>query len=321
MSSLAACKADSSCLRLPLRVAIEFLAARVSQLSSHMIEYGLQPPAMPPGNGLALQKVFTSLGLRDILRDLSANIADTSRTTGRSGLATQTAGSGDMLAQASPIAIPVALTEVATHEQIPQEEHYNYDDFGNELQLWNSHAETEISNNTPGHKGPSPYTLDISPFEEVFGGSTEAMSAGRSQVNYEGPSIFDEEDAAQSNGSNESLVDELSHRVGTLTIGPSGRTKLHGASLMFDVEKATNSTFPSGNLEFLASSQSLSTHGIGGSGSDVPEELQEHLVNQYFDWENPFSDIMDREIYTLAKARCKNGEASPYFSQALCNAM
>lgn len=313
-----ACEADCSCLRLPLRVAIEFLAARVSQLSSHMIEHGLQPPAMPPGNGIALQKVFTSLGLRDIFRDLSADMADTSRTTGWSGPATQTAGSGDMPTQESPIEISAALTEVAAHEHIPQEENYSYDGFGNDLQLWNSNAETEISYSTPGPKGPSPYTLDTSPFGEVF---TEAMPAGRSQVNYEGPSIFDEEDATQSNGSNESLVDELSHRVGTLTIGPAGRTKLHEASLMFDAEKAKNSTFSSGNLGFLAGPQSPPTHGIGGSESDVPEELQEHLVNQYFDWENPFSDIVDREIYTLAKARCRNGEATPYFSQALCNAM
>lgn len=316
---LEARNADFPSLRLPLRVAIEFLSARVSQLSVYMSENGLQPPPMPPGNGAALRKVFTSLGLGDIFQDISANVADSSHTIARSDPATQPAGSGDPAPQQSSVEMPAAVPEVISYEPLRQEEGYSYDGFGSDLQTWNSHAETERSYSTPGPKGPSPYTLDTSPFGEVFGACTETMSDGRSRVNYEGPSIFDEEDATQSNGSNESLVDELSHRVGTLTIGPAGRTKLHGASLMFDVEKAKNSTFASGNSELFASSQATSTHG--GSGSDIPEELQEHLVNQYFDWENPFSDIVDREIYTIAKARCSNGEATPYFSQALCNAM
>lgn len=284
-----------------------------------MSENGIQLPPMPPGNGVALQKVFTSLGLRDIFRDISAGVADSSRNTGQSGPGIQAANGGNIATQASHTGVPAALPETAAHETIRQEDGYSHDNFGDDLQLWNSHAETEISYNNPESKNPSPYGLDTSPFGEVFGACTEALPDGRSQVNYEGPSIFDEGDATQSNGSNESLVDELSHRVGTLTIGPAGRTKLHGASLMFDVEKAKDPNLPSGNLEFLASSQAPSA--ATGTGPDVPEELQEHLVNQYFDWENPFSDIVDREIYTLAKARDRNGEATPYFSQALCNAM
>jgi hypothetical protein len=274
---------------------------------------------MPPDNGAALHKVFASLGLGDIFQDISANVADFSHTIARCGPLTQPAGSGDPAPQQSSVEMPAAVPEVISYEPLRQEDGYNYDGFGSDLQTWNSHAETEISYNTPGPKGPSPYTVDTSPFGEVFGACTEAMPDGRSRVDYEGPSIFDEEDATQSNGSNESLVDELSHRVGTLTIGPAGRTKLHGASLMFDVEKVKNSNFPFGNSDFLASSQSPTIHN--GSGPEVPEELQEHLVNQYFDWENQFSDIVDREIYTLAKARYRNGEATPYFSQALCDAM
>ena len=92
---LEARNADFPSLRLPLRVAIEFLSARVSQLSVYMSENGLQPPPMPPGNGAALRKVFTSLGLGDIFQDISANVADSSHTIARSDPATQPAGSGD----------------------------------------------------------------------------------------------------------------------------------------------------------------------------------------------------------------------------------
>lgn len=300
-------------------MAIEFLSARVSQLSAHMSENGLQPPPMPPENGIALQKVLTSLGLSDIFRDISGNVAGSSRITGRSGPAIQPPVNGDEGTQESLPGLITAVSGAAANESISQEDSFNLDVFGNDLQLWNSHAETEVSCSTSGPKGPSPHDLDTSPFGDVLSACAEAMPDGRSRVDYEGPSIFDEGDATLSNGSNESLVDELSHRVGTLTIGPEGRTKLHGASLMFDVEKAKHSNFPPVHSEFLASSDFSSTEQR--IGSDVPEELQEHLVNQYFHCENPFSDVVDREIYTVAKARCRNGEATPYFSHALCNAM
>ena len=157
-----------------------------------MSENGIQLPPMPPGNGVALQKVFTSLGLRDIFRDISAGVADSSRNTGQSGPGIQAANGGNIATQASHTGVPAALPETAAPETIRLEDGYSLDNFGDDLQLWNSHAETEISYNNPESKNPSPYGLDTSPFGEVFGACTEALPDGRSQVNYEGPSIFDE---------------------------------------------------------------------------------------------------------------------------------
>jgi len=307
---------DSQHPRLPLRVAVELLSARVAQLSHYMSENGLQPPSMPPGKSAALEKVFTSLGLHDVFREMSVEIPDSSRTTGSTA---QSAPGGDSVTRQSPVGDPTAFPEIAAEDLSRQEDSYNYEGFGEDLRLWNSQADTEITCNTSGPKGPSPYDLDTSPFGEVPGPYADAMPSSRSRVSYEGPSIFDEENASQSNGSNESLVDELSHRVGTLTIGPAGRTKLRGASLMFNVEKAKDSVSPGGNSDFAGSAHVMPAQA--GAGPDVPEELLEHLVNRYFDWENPFSDIVDREIYMLAKARRRSGEGTPYFSQALCDAM
>jgi hypothetical protein len=131
---------------------------------------------MPPGNGAALQKVFTSLGLCDIFQEISADVADSSRTTGRSGPAT--AGSGGSAPQRSSVDMTAAVPEVAAHELLRHEGSYSCDGFGSDLQPWNSHAETEMSYNNPGHKGPSPYTLDTSPFEEVFGACMETDKSG-----------------------------------------------------------------------------------------------------------------------------------------------
>jgi hypothetical protein len=300
--------------RLPLRIAIELLSARVAQLSQHMTSNGLQPPPMPPGKSAALGEVFASLGLQNALRDSLVESADTLSATDP---ATRLMDSDITALHQSPIEFPAAPLTVDAHDSFRQEERHECESFGNDLQLWSSCGNAEIPHHTSGLENTSPHILDISPHQKVFGASADTMSSTQSRVNYEGPSIFDADDASQSNGSNESLVDELSHRVGVLTIGPEGRTKLRGPSLIFNVEKAKDSRSPVSNFEFLAHSRSTQT----GRGPNVPDELQDHLVGQYFDWENLFYDIVDREIYILAKARHDQGQATPYFSQALCSAM
>jgi hypothetical protein len=300
--------------RLPLRVAIELLSARVAQLSQHLTSNGIQPPPMPPGKSAALEEVFGSLGLPNVLRDSLVESVD---PLGATGPETSLMSSDITSLHQSSTEFPAAPLAVDGHDSLQQEERHECEDFGNDLQLWNSCGNAQISHHTSGLEEPSPHILAISPHQEVFGASADTVSSTQSRVNYEGPSIFDADDASQSNGSNESLVDELSHRVGVLTIGPEGRTKLRGPSLMFNVEKAKDSRSPVSNFEFIAHSRSTQS----GRGPDVPDELQDHLVGQYFDFENLFYDIVDREIYTLAKARYDQGQATPYFSQALCNAM
>jgi hypothetical protein len=289
-------------------VAIELLSSRVAQLSQHMISNGLQPPPMPPGRGAALKEVFVSLGLPNALRDISVESAD---PLSAADPATQLTRSEDTALYQSPIEYLTVPPRVAAHDPLRQEERHEYDSFGNNLLLWDSHGKTQVPYNTSGLKDTSPYTLDISPHH------VDTVSSNQSRVNYEGPSIFDADDASQSNGSNESLVDELSHRVGILTIGPEGRTKLRGPSLIFNVEKAKDTKSPISKFESLAHSRPTQI----GRELQVPDDLQERLVSQYFDRENLFYDIVDREINTQAQARQNHGHATPYFSQALCSAM
>lgn len=303
-----------------MRVAIDLLSGRVVQLCRHMSDNALQPPPMPPAKGAALKKILASLGLHDAVRDILAEGADGSEPSPQAARpATQSTDRGDAGLWQSPMESSAAIARVLTHDSARQEESGYDTGFGNDLQLWDSHGDIEPPYNSAGLKVPTPYTSDASPLDEVLGVNADTVSSTQSRVDYEGPSIFNEGDTSEGGGSNESLVDELSHRVGTLTIGHAGRTKLRGPSLMFDVGKGKDSEISGDHWEPLKHAASPSTQS--GSGPDVPEELQEHLVNQYFDWENPSSDLADREIYTLAKAQYRKGEETPYFSQALCSAM
>lgn len=66
---------------------------------------------------------------------------------------------------------------------------------------------------------------------------------------------------------------------------------------------------------------SLSAFDWNSDGLKVPQGLQEHLTNLYFDWENESSDIVDKQMYNEAKAKAQRGEDTAYYSEALSNAM
>lgn len=135
----------------------------------------------------------------------------------------------------------------------------------------------------------------------------------------DGPtSDFTHTDTGDDDGdSNESLVDELSHRVGTMSIGPAGRTKLYGPSSIGNFDGLGSP----GVQDQRQAHGPLLTSSWSSDGRQVPEGLQEHLTNLFFDWENETSDIVDKTMYNLAKAKADRGEDTAYYSEALRNAM
>lgn len=124
---------------------------------------------------------------------------------------------------------------------------------------------------------------------------------------------------ASNEESHESLIDELSHRVGTLTIGPAGRTKLHGPSAILNVGEPSVPGAPT--QQATTATCVLSSTGHNCSALEVPEKLEEQLVNSFFNFENPFSHIVDRSMYEKAKAEDQREEDTAYYSKALVHAM
>ncbi|KAF9875237.1 hypothetical protein CkaCkLH20_07057 [Colletotrichum karsti] len=56
-------------------------------------------------------------------------------------------------------------------------------------------------------------------------------------------------------------------------------------------------------------------------GKEVPAEIEEHLVKLYFTWQDPASHVVQRNMYESAKLRWQEGTDTPYYSEALRNAI
>lgn len=126
--------------------------------------------------------------------------------------------------------------------------------------------------------------------------------------------------ADDGNDEMEDIVHRLSNRLGSLQIGSDGNVRYYGPTSHF-------------NLLRMPTPDNLTVHRTVRKdgqdilnrlslGKDVPRELEEHLINLYFTWQNPSFDVVDRGMYQMAKQQWQDHmEETPYYSEALTNAM
>lgn len=120
--------------------------------------------------------------------------------------------------------------------------------------------------------------------------------------------------------STEELVDRLSDRVGSLQIGSGGHIRYYGPTSNF-------------NLVQIPAPDNMTVHRTVRNdgqeylnrldiGKDVPPDIEEHLVNLYFTWQDPTSHVVQREMYENAKVQWRDGMLdTPYYSEALRSSM
>ncbi|KAK1533504.1 hypothetical protein CPAR01_10212 [Colletotrichum paranaense] len=130
-----------------------------------------------------------------------------------------------------------------------------------------------------------------------------------------------EEDDAGSGTTEEDLVNQLSDRLGSLQIGPNGHISYFGPTSNFSLME-----LPVG-ADTLAVDRTVRNDGQEhldnmGYGKQVPQDLEDHLINLYFTWQDPFQHVVDRTLYDEAKHSWhEREEDTPYYSEALRNAM
>lgn len=298
-------------LRLPLRVAIELLSGRVVQLCRYITESGLQTPAMEEEKGLTLKTILGSLGLNEAVRDL---IGTESRASGHaqqtSSVAAQAQSQNPQIQPPQrPPKTPAgeSITErLAPRVNSHKDEHLTNTD---DVQVWDSYDRW-----LPEAAG-LPLPVDVSPSAGIRDPSLVRSPNDVVSTDDDRSTPQDPTHIAVGSDSNETLVDELSRNVGTLTIGPSGHTRLCGPSSIFDIDTQPHNVYQS------RSKRSLVLFDGYRDNARVPEDLEGHLVDLYFRWENPTADLVDKDLYESAKTNLRNGADTAYYSEALCNAM
>ncbi|KAB8231579.1 transcription factor domain-containing protein [Aspergillus alliaceus] len=118
----------------------------------------------------------------------------------------------------------------------------------------------------------------------------------------------------------EELVTQLSDRMGSLQIGSDGHVRYYGPTSHFNLLRMPTP-------DNLTIHRTIRQDGPDildrlGVGKDIPTGFEEHLINLYFTWHNPLSQVVDREMYESARQKWHTKmEDTPYYSESLTNAM
>lgn len=151
--------------------------------------------------------------------------------------------------------------------------------------------------------------------------SSVSTSGQQQSVSGEGASspTLDVDDTASPESVDE-LADQLSDRIGTLHIKPGGHIRFYGSTSNFNL------------LETPAADISMNVHRtVRNDGTEhldrlginkmVPPEIENHLMNLYFTWQDPSFHVVDRKMFEEARVKWVDSEDTSYYSEALRNAM
>ncbi|KAL2840797.1 hypothetical protein BJY01DRAFT_257277 [Aspergillus pseudoustus] len=326
--------------KLPLRVAIELLLNRVDQLCQFIEDNGLQPPRMSQERDLALGKVLEMLGLAEINYNLAHNAAskvDSPRTESPN------------VPPNAPI-LPTSLapkhefgraeirqdpgSSLGAHSLISKEtenvpalatgdDEYAIIDDGNLTGITpNAYPSTwdwKLDHNVCNlHTSPYGHGfISSSPPKAAWGTAFEELSCSSgTMIAEDEKTLVDDCGGAEDI---EGLVDELSDRVGTLQVGPGGKTQFYGPTSTFNLADMLGTGHPKAHA--TAQSDALECLTSLGDNKVAPAAIESHLINLYFCWQDPSFHVVDRVVYDEAMAKWYAMEDSSFYSESLRNAM
>lgn len=181
---------------------------------------------------------------------------------------------------------------------------------------WNIAAETMAQGNmmspsyVPSDPSPQGFSGDVPNSHQQRSISGEVLSC---------PSL--EDDGIGSSPGVDELVDQLSDRVGTLHIRPGGHIRFYGSTSNFNLLESPASDVSMNVHRTIRNDGAEHLHRLGVDKA-VPTEIEDHLMNLYFTWQDPSFHAVDRQIFQDAKVLwCDKREETSYYSEALKNAM
>ncbi|EED23338.1 fungal specific transcription factor, putative [Talaromyces stipitatus ATCC 10500] len=289
--------------KISLRAATELFSARIDQLTQFIYNNGLQPPSMRPDAEQEMNRVLDTLQVPRSL--VNANTAQNNANLPRTTLQNRDF-SGEYNRQYAPpnnrYQPSAQFTNITNHEYLPPIFDFSLptaeildDIYANNLQ----------SSSLNLHSGqPDPYT------------GIERTSLRAQQ--HDDDSASDSGDEAE-----REVIEQLSSRIGTLKLAGDGHLRFYGPTsnlTLVDVA-STSKQIPGPDVRSVRhDGQELLNHLR--IGQQVEPSLEDHLIELYFTWQNPSLYIVDREMFTLARAKWRDElDDTPFYSEVLTNAM
>lgn len=129
-------------------------------------------------------------------------------------------------------------------------------------------------------------------------------------------------DSGEEDEAEKDVIEQLSHRIGTLKIAGDGHLRFYGATSnlnLVDVSATQQRQRPDAR-SIRHDGQDILNHLR--VGQPVDPVLEDHLVELYFTWQNPSTYVVDKEMFMIARSRWRNGcDDTPFYSEVLTNAM
>ncbi|KAJ8128012.1 hypothetical protein O1611_g5624 [Lasiodiplodia mahajangana] len=161
------------------------------------------------------------------------------------------------------------------------------------------------------------YTAEMGPIDDNHSSVSHPFSQPNSSPSCSSDSRTDP--GASDTEETKELISMLSDRMGSLQIEPSGQVRFYGPTSNFnlvDMPAPDNLT-----IHRTVRSDGQDCLDRLGIGATVPPDIEEHLSNLYFAWQDPAIHVVNRSVYEQAKDKWQDGEDTPYYSLALMNSI
>lgn len=283
---------------------MDILSSRVEQLCQFISSNSLDIPPEPPDNRDTLQRIFEYQRIPYSIAENSINIKKTDpRRTGTEGtIITDQTNHAPIIETPTPVT-PDRKTLASLNEEIQ----------GTALQAplnWEEEQDRPLDTQTQTFTLPP----DVG---DLASAALPAPSTAPASTQDPTHKLTKPKSSEQDN--TEALVDELSERVGSLQIGPAGHVRYYGPTSNFNLVKMPlQDGF---GLHRTVRADGIESLRLLGLEKKVPLDLENELTTLYFSWQDPALHVVGKDIYEEAKSSWMAGSETPYFSQALNNAM
>ena len=307
--------------RFSLRLAIEMLSGRVQELSQFIVDQGLELPPTEQDYEKTLSNILLTAGLPNPQHSVVQSGTDSESS------ATQGAPVAE---QPDPRTDSSATTRIAfpnTHDiqsagnlaESPLQARQELSGLANSVDNmdaticgrsdWGSMAgavSQEVMTNLIS--GPGGGVSDLA--EKQCGPGTTPSC----------PS-FEVDDDNNSTDGVDKLAVRLADPVGTIHVRPDGHIRFYGSTSNFSLLET-----PAGdvglNVHWTVRNDGIEHLHRLGLNKKVPSEIERHLMNLYFTWQDPSFHVVDRRVFEEAKEVWHNQmEDTACYSESLRNAM
>lgn len=132
----------------------------------------------------------------------------------------------------------------------------------------------------------------------------------------------DDSDSGEENEAEKDVIEQISHRIGTLKIAGDGHLRFYGATSnlnLVDVSATQQRQRPDARTVRYDGQDILNHLRVGQS---VDQALEDHLLELYFTWQNCSTYVVDKEMYYTARQNWREElDDTPFYSEVLTNAM